>query len=313
MEDRHVHVRAMLFEVIARALGIDISKFKLRKGGTWAGPCPVHRPKKNSTSFTFNVDGRYGCFSCSAKGRGSIDLAMAVNGIGFQEAVRLLEPYLSSVVTQAARPVIATLQEVPTENKPFRSTYAQYFRPHPWLEARGISQETLARYGSGYYENSARKSAYNGSVLLKISRWSDGETVGWLSRNICEETPERPKYRFPEGLAKSLEVFGAYELKAKAPLRIVYVVESPFTVLKFHQLGVPCVATYGWSVSEQQAEIIGQLAKGTICLPDFDKRGAFEQSAFLLARRIWVRCPQMPEGVADPESLTLEQIKALTA
>ena len=32
-------------------LGIDLSKFKRRKGDTeWAGPCPVHRPKKNATA-----------------------------------------------------------------------------------------------------------------------------------------------------------------------------------------------------------------------------------------------------------------------
>lgn len=45
--------------------------------------------------------------------------------------------------------------------------------------------------------------------------------------------------------------------------------------------------------------------------PDSDKRDAFEQSVFLLAKRMWARCPAMPEGVTDPESLNLEQVKAL--
>ena len=55
--------------------GYPLSDFKPRKSGTeWAGKCPVHKPKKNSTAFSYNVDGRFACFSCAAKGRGSHDL-----------------------------------------------------------------------------------------------------------------------------------------------------------------------------------------------------------------------------------------------
>lgn len=81
--------------------------------------------------------------------------------------------------------------------------------------------------------------------MLKIRRYSDGECVGWLSRNLDQITPEKPKYRFPEGLHKALEVFGAFELKSQAPMRVIYLVESPLCVLKFHQLGFPAVSTYG--------------------------------------------------------------------
>lgn len=32
--------------------------------------------------------------------------------------------------------------------------------------------------------------------MLRIARWSDGETVGWLSRNIGEASPEKPIIRY---------------------------------------------------------------------------------------------------------------------
>ena len=93
-DDKHAKLRSLPFEMLAGALSIDISRFKRRKGDTEsAGPCPVHAPKKNGTAFSYSQDGKFNCFSCNAKGRGGLDLAMAVRGCGFQAAVELLEPY----------------------------------------------------------------------------------------------------------------------------------------------------------------------------------------------------------------------------
>ncbi len=148
-------------------------------------------------------------------------------------------------------------------------------------------------------------------MLLRISRWSDGETVGYLSRQIGEVTAEKPKYRFPDGLHKSLEMFGAWQLKEKAPRRIVWLVESPFTVMRFHQMGLPAVSPFGWTLSEQQIAIVGELAKGVIAVPDSDKAEAFAPYAHALSKKMWVSCPVMPSGVTDPEQLSLEQVRAL--
>jgi hypothetical protein len=55
--------------------------------------------------------------------------------------------------------------------------------------------------------------------------------------NIGEITQEKPGYRFPAGLQKGLELFGAYQLKEKAPHRVVFLVELPFAVMPFSQRG----------------------------------------------------------------------------
>jgi DNA primase len=62
---------------------------------------------------------------------------------------------------------------------------------------------------------------------------------------IGEATPEKPKYSLTAGLHKGLEMFGAWQLKEKAPRRSIYLVESPLAVMKFHQMGVPAVSPFG--------------------------------------------------------------------
>lgn len=325
MPNAYEHVRKFPLNVVLAALGFDT--FKYRKAGTEGyGACPIHGSKKNTTCFSFNDDGKWNCFSCGKHGRGAIDLTMAIRNVGFKDAVAALQELPAAVQPLPTPP--AKCQESPpsctpvsvpeqvreqvAENQPFRASYEKYFRPHPWLEARGLTSETLARYEVGYYENPARRSAYSGSVMLKIRRWSDSEPVAYLVRNIGEVTAEKPKYRFPPKFQKSLELFGAEQLRQgqTLPLRVCYLLESPFAVMKFSQFGFPAVSCFGWSVSEQQAAILARLAKGYIYLPDADKANSIASSLLTLSRVCWVKSPAI--NVSDPELLSREEILALT-
>jgi hypothetical protein len=80
--------------------------WKERKGGSeWSEECPVHGPKSNATAFSFDIEGRYHCFSCGAKGKGAIDLAMAVQKVGFQGGshlpLRLRSTRTANTITNA--------------------------------------------------------------------------------------------------------------------------------------------------------------------------------------------------------------------
>jgi DNA primase len=263
-----------LLSVLA-LLGVQF-EFKTRKGDTeWYGPCPIHPAKTNRTSFSFDASGRFNCFSCGAKGRGAIDLVKAVRQVGFQEAVDLLRSQHGNLIAhEAAKPQVKQLQVPgqPATNPPFKSTYEKYAVDSVWLKERGLLPDTLLRYEVFEYNNPARRSAYSGSVMLKIRRYSDGECVGYLSRNIGEITPAKPKYLFPKGLQKGLELFGAWQLKndasapASLPLRVGYLVESPFAVTKFHQLGFAAVSPFGWSCSPQQIQVLCELFRGVVFL-----------------------------------------------
>jgi DNA primase len=70
----------------------------------WFRKCPLHDAKRNNTSFSFDNENRYHCFSCGAKGRGCIDFVMAYRKVNFQAAVEVLKPFnLQTHFEQQAR------------------------------------------------------------------------------------------------------------------------------------------------------------------------------------------------------------------
>ena len=63
-------LRGILLEAVLKALDVDLTAFKERKGPRLQGPCPVCRPKKNKGNFSANQDGRWHCFGCKNNGTG---------------------------------------------------------------------------------------------------------------------------------------------------------------------------------------------------------------------------------------------------
>lgn len=312
MSDAYADLRSLPLILLMPWLGLG-TDWKERKGGTeYYGACPLHQAKTNKSSFSFHQDGRWHCFSCQAKGKGAIDFVMAFRALGFQEAVELLKTFNAASIP-LPKPEVKQLQVVPTENEPVKFTYEKYPEDSPWLRERGLSEETLKHFGVFQYHNPNRKSVFAHKILLPILRFKDGACVGYLARNPAPAEGE-PKYIFPKGVHKNLEVFGAWQIKndvTQLPLRVAYVVESPFAVLKFHQLGLPAVSCYGWSVSEEQTNILCCLARGVVYLPDRNKWEEGRQVAGQLSQRLWVKMPALPIGVDDPEKLSLEQIRSL--
>lgn len=321
--DQFQELRALPIQAVLAHVGV-VQEWKERRGGTeWSGKCPVHQPKKNTSSFSFHQDGRFQCFSCGAKGRGAIDLLMAVRQIGFQEAVEVLQGLDGNAIgLQAKKPEIKQLPPnvvkegfEPSENEPFHATYDKFAVESAWLKERGFTPETLKHFGVFEYDNPKRQSQYKGKILFPIRRFKDGAVVGYLARNPKPAEGE-PKYLFPKGVFKHLEMFGSWQLKNDqgqvVPRRLVYLVESPLCVMKFWQMGLPAVSPFGWSVSDEQIGILESLAKGCVFLPDRDKHQQATEQAGRLARRVWVKLPELPSAVTDPEQMTVEQIRSVT-
>lgn len=287
MSDQYEQVRNLPIAAFLAALGIG-DEWKPRKNGNeWSGRCPVHKPVKNTGSFSIHADGKFNCFSCGAKGRGAIDLVMAIEQIGFRDAVERLQA-LNIEPNHFAD--VGKMVEV-AENPPLKSTYSKYFVESRWLSERGFSPETLEKFGVGGYDNPKRQSVYKGKILLPVRRW-DGELVAYLARTK-EPASGESKYIWPKGFHKHLELFGAWQIKnnvTQLPLWVAYVVESPFCVMKFAQLGLPAVSPFGWSVSPEQTATISKLAKGVVYLPDATVRKEEKaKAAGLLSTAMWVK------------------------
>lgn len=312
MSDKYEQIRSLPFPALATALGLDLSRFKHVKD-EWRGACPVHNPKQNITSFNYNDDGRFGCFSCGAKGRGSIDLVKLVRGVQFQAAVELLSAAPAVEPPKAKSPSSGD-SGADGELKPFKGSYAKFAVPCPWLQQRIPDQAIRELYGVFCYSNVTRKSNVNGDVLIPVKD-VEGVLYGYLARNTGEVTPEHPKYWFPPGVPKSRFLFGADVIRAgrfgHVPAKFVYLVESPFCVMKFAMYGLPAVSPFGWSVSQEQIDILGKIAKGVVYLPDRDKRDQGAHRLDSLCAKLWLRFPQLPDGIDDPEHLDKNQILAL--
>lgn len=241
MPDSYKQLRNIPFPVLASELGIDLSRFRQRGDGEYIGPCPVHRPKNNTTSFSYSPDGKFHCFSCEIKGRGSIDLSKAVLDIGFKDAVERLKN-----LPDTPAPAIENqpAEKKAGELKPYKGSYEKVAVSCPWLEERITDAEIRQRYGVFCYNNPARKSAFSGRVMLPIKSLQ-GILYGYLGRSVSSET--EPKYLFPKDLPKSEFLFGAHELSTfgPLPLKLVYLDESPFAVMKLAMMGLPAVSPFG--------------------------------------------------------------------
>ena len=295
--DKYQEVRSIPLGSVLASLGF--TGFKKRPGKQeWYGACIFHGPKKNKTSFSFD-ERRFNCFSCGEHGSGSIDLVMKLKKIGFQEAVRELQGSATNPIEGGQKSVKESqgrkeAENAVLENKPFAGSYEKFYVKSEWLKNRGLTEETLKLFGVGQYRNPSRKSLYTDKVLLPIRRFSDGCKVGYLGRTIAEDSAD-PKYIFPKGFAKHLELFGAWQIKQAVnqgthasngsganvsgptlPLRLGFVVESPLCVMKYWQLGLYAVSPFGAFVSEQQIQIIHQLFRGVVYLPDSTKESRFQ-------------------------------------
>ena len=89
---------------------------------------------------------------CLNHGKGAIDVTKAIKSCGFQEAVTFLERCRGAVGSQIApqKPPAELRPVEASENPPYKGSYEKFFKPHPWLEARGLPSDTLAKYEVGY-------------------------------------------------------------------------------------------------------------------------------------------------------------------
>jgi DNA primase len=315
--DQYNAVRSLPFPAVAAALGIDFTPFKRdHRKQEYVGPCPIHSSVKNTGCFRYADDGRFHCFSCNAKGSGAIDISKAVKQISFKEAVELLQGV--KVAPEPEKP--ATVPNL-NASKPFNlEGYRKHAVDCPWLNERIPDQRIRDLYGVFCYNNPARKSAYSGRVMIPIKD-VEGHLHAYLGRSISDmhTHADNPKYIFPRDFPKSQFLFGAYELRqhlasrggGRSVYQHVFLVESPFCVMKFAMLGFPAVSSFGWSISEEQLCALRSLTKGMIYLPDRNKYhecGAFDQ---VVAKTLWLRFPSLPDSVEDPEHLSIDQIRSL--
>lgn len=309
-----------------------------RQGGKLFGLCPFHTEK--TPSFSVSPDKQlYYCFGCH-KGGDVIRFVEEEEGLDYPDAVRFL----------ARRAGL----EVP-EDENHSSTYrrqerlralckdaARYYRSQlfapageaarAYLVRRGLSSETVARFGLGFapdgwsgLADAMREKGYEKEELLDAGLLSKGQKGGVYDRfrnrlmfpiidvsgnvigfggRVMDDS--KPKYlNSPETLIfnKRKNLFALNIAKNSKQGRII-LTEGYMDAISLHQYGFDCaVASLGTSLTEEHTLILQKYTKQVVITYDADQAGqdATRRAISLLEKSgVEIRVLRMQEA-KDPD------------
>lgn len=189
-----LRARVTLSDVVLRRLRMQ------RAGREWKSPCPFHK-EKTPSFYVNDQKGFFHCFGCGAHGD-AIGFLMRHDNLGFMEAVELLAADAGMTVPQAT----------PQERRKYerqKSLFdlvelaAGWFEDQlrtpagrqalGYLESRGLSDETIARFRLGYAPQDAgalrallSKEGFNDADMVEVGlfkRPDDGRSPYGFFRN----------------------------------------------------------------------------------------------------------------------------------
>jgi DNA primase len=247
------------------------------------------------------------CFACQAGGN-VLDFVAAMERCSVREAaLRLAQRLPVSAIEpgSAGQEKGNWLGKNEGDNRPLSFTLRGVDSSHAYLRARGITPETAALFGMGFY---AGPGLMSGRVVIPIHD-PRGRLVAYAGRSL-DGVP--PKYRLPAGFLKSQVLFN-FHRAAALDQQTVVVVEGYFDCLKVHQAGFRCaVALMGTVLSDAPERLLLERFRRVVLMLDGDDSGrqASERIAARLAPKCSVRLAPVPAD-KQPDQLDGEEIRAL--
>ncbi len=305
-------------------------RVKLQKAGReWKGCCPFHNEK--TPSFYVNEDkGFYHCFGCGAHGD-VIRFVVEQEGLRFPDAVRSLAAEAGIQVPEET-PEARARAEAQLELVDVTERAARWFaeqlaglggaNARRYVEGRGLSPETVKRFGLGYAPDGNKlkaalkelgegKLAETGLIghaedrdetydrfrnrLIFPIRDPRGRVVGFGGRVLGDGTP---KYLnspdtplFDKGrLLYNLDQAGPAARKSGR----LFVVEGYLDAIALDAAGIPeAVAPLGTALTEQQLQLLWRVVPEPVLCFDGDAAG--QRAALRAAKRA---LPLLQPGVS---------------
>lgn len=318
------------FEAVLKHYGVEVK----RKGSQHHGFCPLpnHNGKKNSPSFSANLErGIFQCFGCGAKGN-VLDFAVLMekadpkDGATLRKvAAGLQKRFCPELGDDGEMPKAqAKKSDKPKDDLPVNVNAPLDFElkgldaKHPYLLNRGFTPETIERFGLGFCSRGMLKDRIAIPLLDH-----EGKLIGYAGRVVDDSkiTEDNPRYKFPGERArddkrlefrKTLFLYNGF--RVKAPVDTLIVVEGFTGVWWLVQNGlIDTVATMGADCSKEQAELIVSLVKpsGLVwIMPDGDKAGERHAQTLLslISPHRAVRWAKLADGT-QPTDLSGEELK----
>jgi DNA primase len=284
-------------------------------------PLPTHSSEKSRESFGVAVDKNvWACQSASCasarqgkKGGNVLDFVAIMESCSVRDAaLKLDDLFLSSsappapIEYQETKKLVAEKSEgdgETTENKPLTFSLHGIDATHPYLENRGIAQDTAKHFGVGFFPG---RGSMNGRVVIPISN-ERGELVAYAGRTI---DGSEPKYKLPAGFKKSEVLFNLHRVREDESTRSIIIVEGFFDTMKIVQAGFRnVVAIMGTALSDAQERLLDPFREIVLML-DGDQAGETAGAALVtrLARSHFVRLVAL---TGQPDQMSSEEIQAI--
>jgi len=237
-----------------------LATFK-RQGDRLVGPCPIHGGD-NPNAFVVSLGKNlWYCFT-GCNGGDLVDLVRRLDGKNFQQTLQYLRALAGSRPSRLPLP--------PAPPQPFKPFVRKLSLDHctPWLQQKGITPITAARFEVGAYYG---KGFLADSIGIRLHDLH-GQPIGYLARRLTPATIKRyGKYQFPSTFPKSTTLYNYHRIARPLPDKIV-VTECPWGVMRLHQLNIPAVALLGIQLSDSQYRLFEHV-KDIVLLLDGDDAG----------------------------------------
>ncbi len=303
----------LIEEIRARNDIVDVVSSYVRlqkKGNTYFGLCPFHNEKSPSFSVTPSKQ-MYYCFGCG-EGGNAYSFIMKYENYTFLEAVRHLADKAGITLPETEfSPEEKKKADLKSVLLDINKEVAKYFyrllksekgaKAYEYLTARGLSDETITKFGLGYSSNYSddlyryiKSLGYDDSVLKETGLFTFSErgvydkfsnrvmfpimdinnkVIGFGGRVMGQG---EPKYlNSPETMLfdKSRNLYGMNIARASRK-KSVLVCEGYMDVISLHQAGFSnAVASLGTAFTTRQAMLIKRYAEDVYLTYDSDGAG----------------------------------------
>ncbi len=292
--------RCNIVDVIGRHVPLK------KSGSNYAGLCPFHN-EKTPSFYVYETKQFFTCFGCGATGD-VIEFVQRYNSLDFHGAIeKLAGEYGIEIKSRdyQGEKERAALYEVNREAAAF---FYKAFKmtPNPgrdYMDKRGISPETLRRFGIGYadgewdslyqyflkkgtdpqvlislglisYSNGKYYDKYRDRVMFPIINTRE-KVIGFGGRAIGDGTPKYLNSAESQVFLKKNNLYGLNLTRQDINKEnYVILVEGYMDVISLYQHGVRNVsATLGTALTESQADMMKRYTKNVILSYDSDQAG----------------------------------------
>ena len=306
-------------ELIARADIAEIigARVPLKKSGReYKANCPFHGEK--TPSFWVSPEKQfYHCFGCGAHGT-VLGFLMNYDRLSFPEAIEDLAARLGLEVPREGGDTGTGPRRVDDEAYDLMGKVARFYmdqlardeRATQYVQKRGLTSETLERFGVGYAPNSwndvlrrfgaseeARRQLSELGLIIERDRGQvrDGErhydrfrdrvmfpirdargrVIAFGGRIIDQGEPKYLNSPETALFHKGRELYGLYETRqARVSLKRLLIVEGYMDAVRLHQSGIQyAVATLGTATTPEHLKRVFRLVSEVVFAFDGDRAG----------------------------------------